>query len=96
VKRAAISELKAKLSEYIARVKRGEEVLVTERGRPVARLVPVSPVAAEDDRIRELVRRGIVRAEKGQLRRVLSKLPVCTVREGAVLRALEEERQERG
>jgi prevent-host-death family protein len=94
VKRAGISELKARLSEYIGRVKRGEEVLVTERGKPVARLVPVSPGAAEDDRIRELVRRGIVRAGKGQLRRAFSKLPVCTVREGAVLRALEDERQE--
>lgn len=96
MKRAAISELKAKLSEHIARVKRGEEVLVTERGKPVARLVPVSPGTADDDRIRELVRRGVVRAGTGQLRRVLSKLPVCKVREGAVLRALEEERQERG
>jgi len=96
VKRAAISELKAKLSEHIGRVKRGEEVLVTERGKPVARLVPVSPGTAEDDRIRELVRRGVVRAGKGQLRRALSKLPVCKVREGAVLRALEEERQEGG
>jgi len=80
VKRAAISELKAKLSEHIGRVKRGEEVLVTERGKPVARLVPISPGAAEDDRIRDLLRRGVVSAGKGQLRRVLSKLPVCTVR----------------
>ncbi len=96
MKRAAISELKARLSEYIGRVKRGEEVLVAERGKPVARLVPISPGAAEDDRIRELVRRGVVRAGKGRLRRVLPKLPVCTVREGAVLKALEEEKQERG
>lgn len=96
MKRAEISELKARLSEYIGHVKRGEEVLVTERGKPVARLVPVSPVAAEGDRIRELLRRGVVRAGKGHLRQVLSKLPVCTVREGAVLRTLQEERQERG
>lgn len=31
---AAISKLKATLSEYITFVKAGEEVLVTERGRP--------------------------------------------------------------
>ena len=33
--------MKARLSEYLARVKAGEEVLVADRGRPVARLVPV-------------------------------------------------------
>lgn len=41
MKRAAISELKASLSEYLTRVKAGEEVLVTDRGIPVAKLVPI-------------------------------------------------------
>lgn len=95
VKTAAISELKAKLSEHIARVKRGEEVLVTERGKPVARIVPVSPGTGEDDRIRDLVRRGVIRAGKGRLRRALSKLPVCSVPEGVVLKVVDEERQDR-
>ena len=34
-----VRELKAKLSEYLALVSSGEEVTVTDRGRPVARLV---------------------------------------------------------
>lgn len=34
---AAISRLKASLSEYIDVVKAGEELLVTDRGKPVAR-----------------------------------------------------------
>ncbi|MGH3144697.1 MAG: type II toxin-antitoxin system prevent-host-death family antitoxin [Rubrobacter sp.] len=34
-------ELKARLSEYLLRVRAGEVVLVTDRGKPVARLVPV-------------------------------------------------------
>lgn len=38
---AGIAELKARLSEYLSRVEAGEEVLVTDRGRPVAWLVPV-------------------------------------------------------
>jgi len=33
MKSAAISKLKASLSEYLDRVKAGEEVIVTERGR---------------------------------------------------------------
>jgi prevent-host-death family protein len=38
---AGVAQLKARLSEYLSRVKAGEEVLVTDRGRPIARLVPV-------------------------------------------------------
>ncbi len=33
-----VRELKAKLSEYVARAAAGESVIVTDRGRPVARL----------------------------------------------------------
>ena len=91
---ATISNLKAKLSEYVAWVKRGEEVLVTERGKPVARLVPVAPDTAEDERIQALVKRGVVRPGTGDMRDLLPHLPVCRVREGAVLEALEEERRD--
>jgi prevent-host-death family protein len=41
MKTAAISKLKASLSEYLGKVKAGEEVIVTDRGRPVARIVPI-------------------------------------------------------
>jgi prevent-host-death family protein len=34
-----ISELKARLSHYVRLVEKGEEVLVKDRDRPVARLV---------------------------------------------------------
>ncbi|KPK46431.1 MAG: hypothetical protein AMK74_00005, partial [Nitrospira bacterium SM23_35] len=42
MKTAAVSELKARLSEYLNQVKAGMEVLITDRGKPVARLVPLS------------------------------------------------------
>lgn len=35
-----VRELKAKLSEYLRRAGEGESVVVTDRGRPVARIVP--------------------------------------------------------
>jgi prevent-host-death family protein len=38
---AAVAELKASLSEYLGRVKTGEEILVTDRGVPVAKVVPL-------------------------------------------------------
>ncbi|HEV3458191.1 MAG TPA: type II toxin-antitoxin system prevent-host-death family antitoxin [Thermoanaerobaculia bacterium] len=56
-----VTELKASLSEALARVKAGEEILVTEHGRPIAKIAPLSsaePEAATD----ELVRAGILRA----------------------------------
>jgi prevent-host-death family protein len=55
-----IAELKALLSETLVRVKAGEEVQVTEHGRPIARLMPLSgasPAAATQ----ELVRTGLVK-----------------------------------
>jgi antitoxin (DNA-binding transcriptional repressor) of toxin-antitoxin stability system len=36
---AGIKEVKNNLSRYLARVKVGEEILITERGKPVARIV---------------------------------------------------------
>ena len=36
---AAVSDLKARLSEYLKRVKAGPEILITDRGKPVARQV---------------------------------------------------------
>ncbi len=37
----AVSKLRAELAEWIERVRDGEEVVVTDRGTPVARLVAV-------------------------------------------------------
>ena len=48
MKSASVSKLKATLSACLAWVKAGEEVVVTERGRPIAKLVPISP----DDTVR--------------------------------------------
>jgi len=36
---AGIKDIKNNLSRFLVRVKAGEEVLITERGRPVARIV---------------------------------------------------------
>jgi len=39
--KVGVRELKARLSAYLAAVEQGKEVIVTDRGRPVARIVPV-------------------------------------------------------
>lgn len=53
-----IRDLKNNLSKYIDRVRSGEEVVVTDRGRPVARL---SAVDSSVDRLATLVAAGVVR-----------------------------------
>ena len=62
-----IRELKNGLSKYIDRVRAGEEVIVTDRGRPVARL---SPIDASDDRLADLVAAGLVRPPASRDRHV--------------------------
>ncbi len=48
-----VRELKAKLSEYLAAAAAGEDIVVTDRGRPVARLVQFGSVSAVERGIAE-------------------------------------------
>jgi prevent-host-death family protein len=98
MKTATISVIKARFSEYVDAVSRGEDVIVTKRGRPVAHIIPVSKEVAEDERIARLVARGVLRppAHAGRLRDVLKRVRPIPVSEGAVLRAIREDRDEGG
>jgi prevent-host-death family protein len=55
---AGVREMKDHLSEYLRRVRSGEQVVITDRGRPVATLVGVEEGASEN-LARNLVRTGI-------------------------------------
>ncbi len=52
----AISTLRAELSSWIERARAGEEVVVTDRGTPVARLLAVDTAPLLD----QLVQRGVL------------------------------------
>ncbi len=68
MKTAAVSALKASLSEYLAVVKAGEEIIVTDRGKPIAKLMPLSPGETEiTDELRNLERAGLVRIGTGKI-----------------------------
>lgn len=41
MKTASVSKLKASLSSYLAFVQAGEEIVVTDRGKPIAKLAPI-------------------------------------------------------
>jgi prevent-host-death family protein len=53
----SVRELKSKLSRYLKRAAAGEEVTVTSRGRPIARVVPPAPEVGEQPSQAEVRRR---------------------------------------
>jgi len=89
-----VSKLKASLSEYLRRVKAGEEVLVSERGRPIAKLVPVAGGEALPDHLAEMARQGLARVGSRRLSRAFWSLPRPKDPKGRVLGALLEEREQ--
>jgi prevent-host-death family protein len=92
--RTGVAELKARLSQYLARVKAGEEIVVTERDVPVARLVPVGQ-RDRDDALRDLERRGLVRVGTGRLPKGFWRLPRGRDPKASVRKAVAAEREER-
>lgn len=62
MRHASITILKSQLSQYLDMVKSGEEVIVTERGRPIARLSPLDGTSAPAGRAAQLIREGRMRA----------------------------------
>jgi prevent-host-death family protein len=94
MRRVSIATLKARLSEYLAAVKAGEEVIVTDRGRPVARLAPVNVPEQADARMQQLIRAGLVRPPIRKLPADFWERPRPADPEGRALAALLEERAE--
>jgi prevent-host-death family protein len=92
--RVAVGELKAHLSEYLQRARAGEEVVITDRGRPIARLAPLSGDAAGEGREAVLVRSGLARAPSSRAERSWLDAPRPRDPLGRSLDAVLEERAE--
>ncbi|MDH5588328.1 MAG: type II toxin-antitoxin system prevent-host-death family antitoxin [Nitrospirota bacterium] len=60
-----VRELKNQLSRYLKRVQEGEEIIVTEHGRSVARLLPVLTSALKKD-LEPLLGEGVVHWSGGK------------------------------
>jgi len=96
MKRASITEAKNRLSALIDRVREGETIWITDRGRPVARLEPARGGGPSDPegRLSRLERGGI-------LRRGTAAPPVALIRRtgprlrpgSSIVRAVVEERE---
>ncbi|HZN39531.1 MAG TPA: type II toxin-antitoxin system prevent-host-death family antitoxin [Planctomycetota bacterium] len=92
MKTTAVANLKANLSRYLRLVKTGEEILITERNNPVAKIVPVAELGADLESLRDLERQGLVRLGSGRLPKDFWKLPRGKDAKSAASRALRQER----
>jgi prevent-host-death family protein len=89
----SVVELKARLSEHLRQVKAGHEVVVTERGVPVARLLPLDDGERRSTRRLRLVRSGVIKPGRGKLPAALKKAPDGAPPGGSVVDALLDERR---
>jgi prevent-host-death family protein len=96
MKRASITEAKNNFSALIDSVKGGSPVLIVDRGRPVARLEPVTGLPFDDDsRLARLVRDGSVRPARAGMPKAWFATNPPRVKKGASgVRALLDERRE--
>lgn len=93
MKTISISDAKATLSEQIRRVRSGEEVVILDRGQPVARLVAFVPEDL-DHELDELERAGLVRVGRAPLPEGFWERPRPSDAGGSVRAAARAEREE--
>jgi prevent-host-death family protein len=75
-----VRELKNNLSRYLAQVSTGKEVIITDRGRAVARITPIGT----ERNIDKLIAQGVVTPastakQVAPIKRVLTKKPVSSL-----------------
>ena len=71
--KASVREFKARLSMYLQKADNGEDVIITSRGRPVARLLALATAASPEPAASEIERRlkripGMLRRRDGKPR----------------------------
>lgn len=95
MKVVSVSDLKANLSRYLRRVRRGDEIQVMDRGVPVARIVGVGPgLRSDTTRRTRLVRSGVLRPGTADASPILHR-PLLTLVGAKLSEALEGERGDR-
>jgi len=95
MKTTAISKLKASLSEFLSLVKAGEEVLVTDRGKPVARISPVrTNESLLSPGVTALQKAGLASVGTGHIPDEVWTLGRPADKEGKALQALLDDREE--
>lgn len=94
MKMASVSQLKARLNAYLEIVRQGGEVVVTDRGRMIARIGPMVRGQRQDSRRDALLRSGQLRVPTAALPASFWKRARPADSKGRSLRALLEERDD--
>ena len=95
MKTVNIAQLKNRLSAYLTEVKAGKEIIVRDRNRPIARIVPIAPNPEHDEELLALATQGKVRLGKGTIDDSFWELPAPRVPMKALKRAVDLDRDER-
>jgi len=94
MKSVNIAELKNRLSLYLNEVRAGEEIVIRDRNLPIARIVPLSRSAHQDDELKALAAQGKLRLGEGVIDDSFWELPAPRVAPQLLRTALEKERDE--
>lgn len=77
---AGIKEVKDNLSRYLASVKAGEEVVITERGRPIARIIKEDSTRKSlRSALSQLVQQGMVTLPAATTKWEATSMPTITL-----------------
>jgi prevent-host-death family protein len=88
-----IAELRNKLSAYLGRVREGEEILVRDRKKPIAKIVPLAEAGDLTAEETALVAEGKLRPAERPLPQSFFKLRAPKVARRHVLESLDTERE---
>ena len=89
---ASVAEFKSRLSEFLRQVKAGGELLITDRGVPIVRVMPLADEERKSTRRLRLTRAGQIKAGRGRVPKVLQSPPAGQPVGASVLEALLAER----
>ena len=85
-----IGDLKNNLSRYLNEVRQGSEVVIKDRNKPIARIVPLVTTTDDETELTELIAAGEARPPKNGRPLPLSfwrrRLPLSTVDLGNLIR----------
>jgi len=90
----SIAELKNKLSAYLGRVREGEEILIRDRQRPIAKIIPLATSGDLGAEEAALVAEGKLRLADQPLSPSFFRGTAPRVKRTQLLKALDAERED--
>lgn len=90
-----VAELQTNLAAYLEQVRKGAELIVRDRNRPIARLMPLSASNDLDAQEAALVAAGLMQMPTEELTADFWDMPAPSVSAEAIAAAIQADRDER-